>query len=65
MPAASTIPVTKMSYSKVCRALLINLSIWLSICTVGAAGNYQDLLKEGRQLLFSRLWLSWVDNHLH
>jgi hypothetical protein len=53
-----------MSFPEIRRALLTNLAIWLSICTVGAAGNYQDLLKEGRNLEFYRIWLSWINAHI-
>jgi hypothetical protein len=53
-----------MRIREACHVFAVNLSIWLGICTVGAAGNYQDLVKEGRNLAFYRLWLSWVDNHV-
>ena len=45
------------------RASLINLGIWLGICTVGAAGTYQDFLKNGDGQTFFRIWLYWIDNH--
>jgi len=64
MPTLTAAPTTRMSSTQIFSALLINLTIWFGICTVGAAGNFQDLLKEGRNLDFYRLWLSWVDNHV-
>ncbi|MFC5399386.1 sensor histidine kinase [Undibacterium jejuense] len=64
MPTLTAVPTTRMSSTQIFSALLINLTIWFGICTVGAAGNFQDLLKEGRNLDFYRLWLSWVDNHV-
>ncbi|MBY0573930.1 MAG: histidine kinase [Undibacterium sp.] len=48
---------------KVSRAILFNLGIWLAICTVGAAGSYQDYLKNGDGEPYSLIWLRWVDNH--
>ncbi|WP_395007394.1 sensor histidine kinase [Undibacterium sp.] len=42
----------------------INLLIWLCICTIGAAGNYQDILRNESKVQFLNIWLSWINGHV-
>lgn len=42
----------------------INLLIWLGICTIGAAGNYQDILRNESKVQFLNIWLSWINGHV-
>mgnify|MGYP000090021692 FL=1 len=48
--------------------VLINLLIWILICSVGAAGNYQDSLHDNpakaASISFLKLWLGWVNVHV-
>ncbi|WMW79297.1 histidine kinase [Undibacterium cyanobacteriorum] len=57
-----------MTASKIVKVLAINLLIWLSICTIGAAGNYQDNLRFANQAHHARsfveVWLAWLNGHL-
>lgn len=54
--------------SQLMKIIAINLVIWLSICTIGAAGNYQDNLRFANQThhvrSFVEVWLAWLNGHL-
>jgi two-component system sensor histidine kinase AlgZ len=41
----------------------INLFIWLSICTIGATGNYQDRSLSDSSRDFFLLWFTWINGH--
>lgn len=44
------------------RVLTVNLLIWGSIVTIGAWGSYLDNVKSEKDLLFSDMLMSWVEN---
>nr|WP_315477206.1 histidine kinase [uncultured Undibacterium sp.] len=68
LPAMNTrIPTTTIptdSSASWLKIIGINLLIWLGICTIGAAGNYQDILRNESKVQFLNIWLSWINGHV-
>lgn len=61
--SAQTI-ATGATPSLVLRVALMNLLVWVLICSLGAVGDYRDVVLSGRAADFLHVWGAWLNGHV-